>query len=117
MNRAGGLLAESDDMIQYGRVQRPFENASRFMRAAPQHACPAAFEAGQHDPQIIVGSQFHETFQTEANFRDVSDVALEPGLAGSPDPNGDQRRTAVCQTMIAVIRVCLNFGAHDPMPI
>src|SRR3546814_8717988 len=69
----------------------------RFMRPAPQHARAAAFEARQHDPKIVAGRQFHETFEAEADFGDIRDLALEPGFARPPDPNADQRRAAIRQ--------------------
>jgi hypothetical protein len=107
------LLADSDDVIQNGRMQGAFETASRFMTAGPQDKGAASFKAWQHDPKAVSTRQFHEALQAEASDGKVGDLASEPGLTGSPDPDGHSGRAAFSPAAVFQGDVYLKFSAHD----
>ncbi len=82
------------DVIENGRMERPFEIAAAFMVAYPHHGRLATFEAWKHDPQFHADGQFDESLYAEPRCGQIGNPAREPGLAGTTQLHVDQHVAA-----------------------
>jgi hypothetical protein len=82
------------------------------MPAGPQNTRAPPFKAGQHDPEIIARTQFHEALQAKAGDRQIRDVAAEPGFAGTTYLNADLDSASFGSAAFAILFE-LRVSAHD----